>query len=131
MVLTMAMPKKKITPKKKIGKNVSDVIDYVKSGNRKDNISTNKKTKTTTVTTPSKQGPYSLLTKVKPQGKSGFSSVSTRNSTFTNQNKDYGKRGVVAPIANPRKAFLAIQESARQDDKRNVMRKSSKNKKKK
>jgi hypothetical protein len=128
MVLTMATPKKKTTPKKKIGKNLSDVVDYVKSGNRRDNISTNPKTKTTTVTTPSKQGPYNLITKVKPQGKSGFSSVSTRNATFTNQNKDYGKRGTMSPIANPRKAYLAIQETARQNDKRNVMRKSSKKK---
>ena len=104
---------------KKPGKNLSDVIDYIKSGNRKDNISTDKKTKTTTVTTPSKQGPYNLITKVKPQGKSGFSSVSTRNATYTNQNKDYGKRGTVSPIANPEKAFLAIQEAARQDDKKN------------
>jgi hypothetical protein len=133
----MAMPKKKTTvkktapktePKKKIGKNISDVTDYIKSGGRSTTVSVNPKTKTTTVHTPSMEGPYNLSTKVRKQGKSGFSSVSTRNATFTNQNKDYGKRGTMSPIANPRKAFTAIQEAARQDDIRNRRRNSVKKK---
>ena len=131
------MPKKKTTvkktasktePKKKIGKNISDVTDYIKSGGRSTTVSVNPKTKTTTVHTPSMEGPYNLSTKVRKQGKSGFSSVSTRNATFTNQNKDYGKRGTMSPIANPRKAFTAIQEAARQDDIRNRRRNSVKKK---
>ncbi len=132
----MAMPKKKTVikktaPKKKISKNVSDVVDYVKRGGRDAEASYDAKKQQLTVHTPSKKGPYNLSTKVTKQGKSGFSSVVTRNATFTNQNKDYGKRGTMSPIANPKKAVPAIQEAARQDDARNRMRNSSKNKKKK
>ena len=133
----MAMPKKKTTikktaskttPKKKVSKNVSDVVDYIKKGGRDAEPNWNPKKQQLTTHIPSKQGPYDLSTKTTKQGKSGFSSVVHRNATFTNQNKDYGKRGVVSPIANPKKAFMAIEEAARQDDIRNRRRNSVKKK---
>jgi hypothetical protein len=123
--------KKSTAPKKKIGKDLSDVIDYVKRGGRDAEASYDSKKQIFTVHTPSKEGPYNLSTKVTKQGKSGWSSVVHRNATFTNQDKDFGKRGHMAPISNPEKALGAIQDLARQDDKRNRLRNSSKNKKKK
>ena len=104
---------------KKPSKNVSDVIDYIKKGGRDAEPSWDSKKQRLTTHIPSKQGPYDLSTKTTKQGKSGFSSVVHRNATFTNQNKDYGKRGTVSPIGDPRKAVPAIQEAARQDDKKN------------
>ena len=121
----MAMPKKKTTPKKKIGKDSKDFIEYVK-GNR---VYGDKKGNTRVVTETNPFGRNAgkvIVTTVSKQGKSGFSSVKQR--TGLPYSKNDALQGRIAPIANPKKAASAIKINAQ---KINTKAYENRNKKKK
>ena len=121
----MAMPKKKATPKKKIGKDSKDLIEYVK-GNR---VYGDKKGNTRVVTETNPSGRNAgkvIVTTVSKQGKSGFSSVKQR--TGIPYKKNDALQGKIAPIANPKKAASSIKIDAQ---KINTKAYENRNKKKK
>jgi hypothetical protein len=123
----MAMPKKKTTikktapktaPKKKIGKDLTDVIGS--TGGR--NTVYKDKEGNTRITNMRKENYITDVITVSKQGKSGFSTVKEKSGTAWKKNN--ALKGRVAPVANPVKAAEGLRQTS--DYLRN--RKSSKKK---
>ena len=112
MVLTMATPKKKTTikkttPKKKIGKDLTDVKGFVKGGN---NPVYKDKQGNTRIINKRKEDYVRDVITVSKQGKSGWSTVKEKTGIGFSEND--ARKGRVAPIANPAKAAEGLRRTS-------------------
>jgi hypothetical protein len=101
----MAMPKKKATPKKKIGKDLTDVKAALQ------NKTIYKDKKGDTRITQSQKNSYApKIITVSKQGKSGFSTV--KEKTGIGFSKNDARKGRVAPISDPVKAAEGLRRTS-------------------
>ena len=103
----MAMPKKKATPKKKIGKDLTDVKGFVKGGN---NPVYKDKQGNTRIINKRKEDYVRDVITVSKQGKSGWSTVKEKTGIGFSEND--ARKGRVAPIANPAKAAEGLRRTS-------------------
>lgn len=109
----MALPKKKIAskktaPKKKIGKDLTDVIESTKNPQR-ESVYKDKKGNTR-ITNMRKENYITDVITVSKQGKSGFSTVKERSGIASRKNN--ALKGRVAPIADPVKAAQSLRRTS-------------------